>query len=418
MSSFNPNKPKTPSETNVNVTLQPNMPGLTPRNEFKMPDQKIETLWATNDSSQLKQLDPVNLEPIGLASQANLNPLLVGQLSCSHSMFDPRSGDMFNFNLYIGRTAIYRVFRTSAETGKTVILATIDGPSILPAYLHSFFMTEDYVILCIWGAQYEQNGAKMLIEQNILDAIAPFDPNIPAHWLVIDRKHGRGIVAEYESPAFFCFHTVNAWQVEKEDGNTDIICECVEYENMDILYKLYYRNIISGSKDAVTFNQEKGSTIYPQLSRYRLQNIGNKSLASDRSTQLSVAELVFTIPKLHIGDLPTINTVYIQRQNRYIYSIVNRGYSTFLDGIAKTDTKTKEVKFWDNEDGHTPGEAIFVADPEGKEEDDGVLLSVVLDGFIEKSYLLCLDARTMIEIGRAEVGAAVGFGFHGVHVGT
>ena len=54
--------------------------------------------------------------------------------------------------------------------------------------------------------------------------------------------------------------------------------------------------------------------------------------------------------------------------------------------------------------------------PEGTEEDDGVLLSVVLDGLRGKSYLLCLDARTMKEMGRAETDVVVGFGFHGLHV--
>jgi torulene dioxygenase len=45
-------------------------------------------------------------------------------------------------------------------------------------------------------------------------------------------------------------------------------------------------------------------------------------------------------------------------------------------------------------------------------------LSVVLDGFKETSYLVCLDARTMKEIGRANCGVPVGFGFHGAHIKT
>lgn len=42
-----------------------------------------------------------------------------------------------------------------------------------------------------------------------------------------------------------------------------------------------------------------------------------------------------------------------------------------------------------------------------------MLLSIVLDGVKESSYLLCLDAGDMRELGRAEVGGVVGFGFHG-----
>jgi torulene dioxygenase len=85
---------------------------------------------------------------------------------------------------------------------------------------------------------------------------------------------------------------------------------------------------------------------------------------------------------------------------------------------VKTDMVTREALFWDIPHGHSPGEAIFVPRPGAAEEDedDGVLLSVVLDGHSRKSYLLCLDARTMTETGRAEVGFAVALGFHGVHV--
>ena len=66
---------------------------------------------------------------------------------------------------------------------------------------------------------------------------------------------------------------------------------------------------------------------------------------------------------------------------------------------------------------HTPGKAIFVPDPtRGEQEDCSWLLGVVLDGEKSESYLLCLDARYMREVGRAECRVAVGFGFHGVHV--
>ena len=50
------------------------------------------------------------------------------------------------------------------------------------------------------------------------------------------------------------------------------------------------------------------------------------------------------------------------------------------------------------------------------DEDDGVLLSVVLDGPAGKSYLLVLDAKTMTEMGRADVRGVIGLGFHGTHV--
>jgi carotenoid cleavage dioxygenase-like enzyme len=64
------------------------------------------------------------------------------------------------------------------------------------------------------------------------------------------------------------------------------------------------------------------------------------------------------------------------------------------------------------------GEPIFVPrhDTQGlRGEDDGVLLSVVLDVSRKTSYLLLLDARDMKEISKAELGnnIVVPMGFHG-----
>lgn len=85
-----------------------------------------------------------------------------------------------------------------------------------------------------------------------------------------------------------------------------------------------------------------------------------------------------------------------------------------MDGIVKFDNTTQTSIFWDTE-GHTPGEPIFVADPEGTAEDDGVLLTVVLDGFVERSYLLVLRAKDLTELGRAEMRGPMSFGFHGAY---
>jgi len=63
-----------------------------------------------------------------------------------------------------------------------------------------------------------------------------------------------------------------------------------------------------------------------------------------------------------------------------------------------------------------PGEPIFVPSPEAKAEDDGVVLSVVLDGKRTKSMLLVLNARDMTELARAEMEIPFPLGFHGAFV--
>jgi carotenoid cleavage dioxygenase-like enzyme len=56
---------------------------------------------------------------------------------------------------------------------------------------------------------------------------------------------------------------------------------------------------------------------------------------------------------------------------------------------------------------------VFVREPGTDGEDDGVVLSVVLDTNAGRSFLLVLDAGSFEEIARAEAPHHIPFGFHG-----
>jgi carotenoid cleavage dioxygenase-like enzyme len=104
------------------------------------------------------------------------------------------------------------------------------------------------------------------------------------------------------------------------------------------------------------------------------------------------------------------------RPYRYVYAAGahDDGESPdFIDQLVKVDVETGEVKRW-FEPGSYPGEPVFVPAPRpDRAEDDGVLLSVVLDGRSAGSYLLVLDAANLEELGRAQVPHHIPFGFHG-----
>jgi len=121
------------------------------------------------------------------------------------------------------------------------------------------------------------------------------------------------------------------------------------------------------------------------------------------------------VPSADSPELPTFNPRYATKPSRYIFGVCDRGNSTFVDGIMKLDTHTKESVARIIH-AHSPGEPIFIPDPNGIDEDDGVCLSVVLDGTQGKSHLLVMDAKSFTEIGRAEMESVVPFGFHGAHV--
>jgi torulene dioxygenase len=401
---------------NVGVTLSINMPGGGYTSDVKDTainghTNRIETLHAKTDASVLKKIEPETLEPQGIAVQSSLHPELIGEFSAAHAKSDPVTGDIYNFNLKLGHPGVYRVFCTSASTGQTTVLATFKNT---PAYIHSLFLTENYVILCVWNSHVSWGGLSLLYHKNIVDSITPFDPNSKANWYVIDRKHGKGLVATYETDPFFCFHTINAWEEPNStDANkTDIITELSMFENTDVIHRFYYDNLIS-SIATPEYAGTKRTSCLPIQAQFRLTSI--ESAAS--STTPLPAELLFQADKMVSMELPTINPRYLTRRHRFSYGCADRLKSSFMDGIVKFDNVTQQSIFWETE-GHTPGEAIFVADPEGKAEDDGVLLTVVLDGYVDKSYLLVLNAKDLTEVGRAEMHGPMSFGFHGAYKGA
>jgi carotenoid cleavage dioxygenase-like enzyme len=56
---------------------------------------------------------------------------------------------------------------------------------------------------------------------------------------------------------------------------------------------------------------------------------------------------------------------------------------------------------------------VFVAAPGAMAEDEGVLLSIVLDVEKDRSLLLVLDAANLQELARAEAPHPIPFHFHG-----
>uniref|UniRef100_A0A1A8FEL6 Carotenoid-cleaving dioxygenase, mitochondrial n=1 Tax=Nothobranchius korthausae TaxID=1143690 RepID=A0A1A8FEL6_9TELE len=111
-------------------------------------------------------------------------------------------------------------------------------------------------------------------------------------------------------------------------------------------------------------------------------------------------------------EFPQINYSQVNTQSyRYFYGC---GFRHLVgDSLLKMDLKDKTLKAW-HQKGFYPSEPVFVASPDAVEEDDGVILSVVLTPSQDKgTFLLVLDAKTFVELGRASVPVNMAYGFHG-----
>jgi carotenoid cleavage dioxygenase-like enzyme len=101
--------------------------------------------------------------------------------------------------------------------------------------------------------------------------------------------------------------------------------------------------------------------------RYRLD------LATGRATEQELAPITVELPTI---DYPRLNG----RRYRHFYSagISNDPRAIFYDQLASVDTVAGSQVTW-RQSGHFPGEPVFIRRPGVSADNDGSLLSVVLD---------------------------------------
>ena len=189
------------------------------------------------------------------------------------------------------------------------------------------------------------------------------------------------VTGPFGTAARFGFHHVDSY----EDGD-EVVVDICTYPDPGVVEDLYLERLREGKQVQRAY-----------LERFRITP-GTGALTSERMLDESL-------------ELPRINYMRCnERPYRYVWGVGSR--SGWLDQIVKGDLGERSATVW-SEDGCFPGEPVFVSRPGADDEDDGVLLSVVLDGRTERSFLLVLDAGSLDELARAEVSHHIPFGFHG-----
>ncbi|KAI9312483.1 carotenoid oxygenase [Dichotomocladium elegans] len=396
------NTSQDPSSAAPGVTITPNFP--LPKDLCSQKEDRV--LVAKTDANILQKINADSLEPERLFKYENYHHEFEGFLSAAHHQYDPHTDETFSLTLRFGHLPAINIFAIHKSGEVTRMLARLthrhlpNGDTtqpILPCYIHSFWLTERYVIIPETPLHYSNNGLDLVMNGTIITGLA-WKEDAPAYLHVIDRQNG-GLVVSVPTEAFAMFHTANAWDSVDDDGNIVIHMDCCAFKNADFLYKL------SGNSPPTSI-RIRGITIfpdneveYPDLRRYRI------IMKDAKDARASVSTLVsnFEFPR------------FSQRQALEPYTFA-WGCQRLTDGrvcIAKANLETGRILPFDLR-GHFFSESIFVPRPDATEEDDGALLSFV--NTQDRCMLLVLDARTMEEIVRCDIGNFTATTFHGSYV--
>jgi carotenoid cleavage dioxygenase-like enzyme len=320
---------------------------------------------------------PVQFDPYTLET-ADVRPYEApGQLTTAHPHLDRASGGMLNYAAKLGRISSYRFFQIAPNESKPRAIASL--PVKEPAYMHSFGLTERWLVLAEFP--FVVNPLALALSGRPYIENYRWKPELGTRFTLVERSTGKA-TGGFETDACFAFHHVNAY----EDGDEVVVDMCA-FSDAGVIEDLYLERLRAGKPVQA-----------PELARFRLR-VSDRSVSRQRLTEGEI-------------ELPRINYRRCnERPYRYVWGNAN-GAGGWLERIVRIDTTDGATLSW-SQPGCYPGEPVFVAHPEAEREDDGALLSVVLDATLGTSFLLVLDASDLSELARAQVPHHIPFGFHG-----
>jgi carotenoid cleavage dioxygenase-like enzyme len=328
------------------------------------------------------RFDKETLATLGIDGYADP---LGGQVTTAHPHQAPGTRDLINYVLRFGPNSKYQIYRQRPNSMTRELVAAV--PDRAPGYLHSFGVTEDYVVLAVFP--FVVNPLALLLRGRPFIENYRWHPELGTKFVVVRLSDGR-VRATCRAEPFFAFHHINAYV----QGN-ELVVDASSYSDASVIDALYLDRLREGEPIPK-----------PMPTRYRMDLDGDTVHSSPLAGQ------ALELPRINYGG-------YNGRPYSYAYGVgchdADSTVHDFFDQLVKLDVDSGGTDIW-YEPGCYPGEPVFVAAPAATSEDDGVVLSVVLDSNTGRSFMLVLDAGSWREVARAGVPHVVPFGFHGQFV--
>lgn len=314
-------------------------------------------LLAINDMAGGVLLD-TNLQTIG-----KLNPFL-SIMSSTH----PIQKDNYLYNYEINALGYYEVYRVS-DTVKETILKI---PATQFSYLHSFSITEQYIILALYPVTW--NITSIFLSHSILPELSWTQNKTFIY--IIHKDTGEFHVIPTDP--IFSFHHINAYEAQPHS----IILDMIVYHNLSCFYDLTLESLRRTSRFT-----------HGTLRRYDINILSNLTKWYE--------------PSFPSFEMPSLHPHFVSRPYQYWYGMGvqnNNGYP-----LLQGDMIYSTIKKWE-EPYQYPSEPLFITT--GPNELDGIIVSLVYDGFYNYSYLLFLDTN-MNQLATANLSIPIPFTCHG-----
>lgn len=353
--------------------------------EFRLPDEDVmqeagmmknnaNTHFVRHADKYLALMEagkPTELSrELGTIGEWDFGGKLEGPMT-AHPKLDPKTGEM----LFFGYSPMPPYLRYHVADGSGALVHSTEIELPRPVMLHDFAITENYVLFVDAPGIFDVE-AMMKGEPGVR-----WEPELGTRLGVLPRRGTNDDIRWFPIDNTFVVHFFNAW----DEGDTIEIW-------------------------APTFDKMPGG----------LQFDNPEQIEEPKPWRWAVDLKAGTVTSEQTddrsGEFPRINDDLAGRRHRYQYNALARTWEFEFDfhGVVKYDIETGGAEEYIHGPEAVSGEHVFAPDPEGKNEDDGWLLSFVSDRVTQKSELRVLDAREISKgpIATVEMPRRVPLGFH------
>ena len=344
----------------------------------------------------------------------------------------------------------------------------VDIPTTRFSYIHSFSLTKRYIIFIEYPFYWD---IKSIVNSVVILPSLKWDPKAKTKIHIINLDYTRPDIITIETEPFFSFHHINAFDFDNnatenkygQEGSdcTNIFLELITYPDAQIFETFYMNNLLNITKDNPTFI--KGGN-YSKI----IINIDNRH-------KISYFKMFTNSINNETIEMPTVNPDYKGNFYKYFYAFTESGKLVKVDIISGAVIEWSKPKHipsepifipYNNNNNNTPHNTThntmntkkntvntnnysniyennsclynFINNNVYKSselyskytdyyqryikkygydfnEDDGVIVSLVLDTIGGVSYLLFLDAKTMTEIAKGYMSTHIPLTCHGFY---
>jgi carotenoid cleavage dioxygenase-like enzyme len=363
-------------------------------------------LYALTEERMIVRLDPNDLSVL---NSKKLGDYVATSTAIAHPHVDA-DGSWINIGLKFGRKSTYNVIKFDANKDCTNLCENGEVLAEIPvshkngiSYVHSFGLTKNYVVFLEQPIimDYKKVLMKTISNERYAGLFTTLkDSQTRIH--LVNRNTGERISQEYHTDPLFVFHHINAFETE----DNQIMADIASYNSNDFRFENFDYD------ENLPDHVERFLTRSKSFARRITIPLGQKN--SEKSIYCEIKDLnnktTFELGTINYARNNTTNYTYaygmgvsnLTKSNVNIVKLNVNQPNDHLEAIIQSENEFQ-----------VPSEPVFVMNPNGTDEDEGVLLSLVLGDKFD--FLIVLDAKTLKEVARAELPEEVKatFTFHG-----